>query len=198
VIKIAADMLLGEQELSDQARNSVIRIRRNASDMEELMEALLLLAREFDLGLSAEDVCVNDVLEEEVERTRQSMLDKPVNLEIDHQCRLHVQASEKALSMLLGNLLRNAAKYTEQGEIRVSIGESGVLIEDSGIGMTKDELEKVFTPYYRAPGSTQAGHGVGLSIVSRLSDRFGWKVDMDSEPEQGTRVTVGFPGAVCQ
>ena len=198
VIKIAADMLLSEQELSEQARNSVRRIRRNAGDMEELMEALLLLAREFDLGLSVEDVCVNDVLEEEIERVRMSLADKPVRIEVSKTCQLHVQASEKALSMLLGNLLRNAANYTEQGVISVTVTEKGVVIEDSGVGMSKEELENVFTPYYRAPGTSQSGHGVGLSIVKRLSDRFGWNVKMDSELEHGTRVTVGFPGAACQ
>jgi signal transduction histidine kinase len=198
VIKIAADMLLSEQELSEQARNSVKRIRRNAADMEDLMEALLLLAREFDLGLSVEDVCVNDVLDEEIERVRLSLGDKPVSIEVSDACQLHVQASEKALAMLFGNLLRNAANYTEQGVISVTVTEKGVMIEDSGVGMSKEELENVFTPYYRAPGTSQSGHGVGLSIVKRLSDRFGWNVKMDSELEHGTRVTVGFPGAACQ
>jgi signal transduction histidine kinase len=100
--------------------------------------------------------------------------------------------------MLFGNLLRNAANYTEQGVISVTVTEKGVMIEDSGVGMSQEELKNVFTPYYRAPGTSQSGHGVGLSIVKRLSDRFGWNVKMDSELEHGTRVTVGFPGAACQ
>jgi len=197
VIKIAADMLLSEQELSDQARNSVERILRNAGDMEELMEALLLLARESDLGLSIDEVCVNDVLDEEVERVRQAIGDKPVIFEIKHDCRLYVQASAKALTMLLGNLLRNAANYTDQGSIMVTLNNSGVTIEDSGVGMTEEQLGKVFTPYYRAPGATRAGHGVGLSIVKRLSDRFDWPLEMNSEPGAGTSVQVFFPSGKC-
>ena len=198
VIKIAADMLLSEQELSEQARNSVMRIRRNASDMEDLMEALLLLARESDLGLSIDEVSVNDVLEEEIDRARVAIGDKPVTIKIDHACRLFIPASAKALSMLLGNLLRNAVNYTEQGEIRVTVDEHGVCIEDSGVGMTQEQLGKAFTPYYRAPGATRAGHGVGLSIVKRLSDRFSWPVVMDSQPGEGTRVTVSLPGGTCR
>lgn len=197
VIKIAADMLLSEQELSDQARNSVERIRRNAGDMEELMEALLLLARESDLGLSIDEVCVNDVLDEEVERVSQAIGDKPVVFEIKQDCRLYVQASAKALAMLLGNLLRNAANYTDQGAIMITLNNSGVTIEDSGVGMTEEQLGKVFTPYYRAPGATRAGHGVGLSIVKRLSDRFNWPLEMNSEPGQGTSVQVFFPNGKC-
>ncbi|MGD8934651.1 MAG: histidine kinase dimerization/phospho-acceptor domain-containing protein, partial [Gammaproteobacteria bacterium] len=67
VINIAADMLLSGQELPAAAKKSVIRIKRAAADMEELTEAFLLLARESDQGLSAELVCINDIIEEEVE-----------------------------------------------------------------------------------------------------------------------------------
>jgi len=198
VIKIAADMLLSEQELSEQACNSVRRIRRNADDMEDLMEALLLLARESDLGLSVDEICINDILEEEVERVRLALGDKPVTIEVRHDCRLLFDASAKALAMLFGNLLRNAANYTEQGGVQVTVDRSGVTIEDSGVGMSEEQLQRAFTPYYRAPGATRAGHGVGLSIVKRLSDRFHWPLQMDSETGRGTRVRVEFPTARCQ
>ena len=59
-------------------------------------------------------------------------------------------------------------------------------------GMAPEEVEKVFKPFYRA-GRQRGGHGVGLTIVKRLSDRFGWPVHVESSPGVGTRVTVGFP-----
>ena len=161
------------------------------------MEALLLLARESDLGLSIDEVCINDVLDEEVERTRQAIGDKPVIIKVEHGCRLYVQASAKAIAMLLGNLLRNAANYTDEGMIKVTLNNEGVKIEDSGVGMTEEQLGKVFTPYYRAPGATRAGHGVGLSIVKRLSDRFSWPLKMISEAGEGTCVRVFFPAGKC-
>jgi len=198
VIKIAADMLLSEQDLPEQAQKSVLRIRRNAADMEGLMEALLLLARESDLGLSLDDVYINEIIDEEIERSRPAIGDKPVEIDVVHECRLRTRASAKALSMLFGNLLRNSINYTDQGTILVNISHTGVRIEDSGIGMTEEQVEKAFTPYYRAAGAMYAGHGVGLSIVKRLSDRFDWPLEISSQLEQGTRVQVTFPDSSCQ
>lgn len=198
VIKIATDMLLSEQDLPDKARKSVLRIRRNAGDMEDLIEALLLLARESDLGLSIEPVCVNDVVDEELERVQPAIGDKPIEIFVEHKCRSTIQASPKALSMMLGNLLRNAANYTNEGAIHVTIDKHGVTIVDSGVGMTPEQLEQAFVPYYRAPGTTGSGHGVGLNIVRRLTDRFRWQLQMHSEPGQGTSVNIQFPDNTCE
>lgn len=195
VIRIAADMLLSEQELERPVRNSVLRIKRSASDMEELTEAFLLLARESEHGNRGEPVCVNDVVAEELERAGLMVGDKPLQLESSASCRLFVDGSDRALSVLVGNLLRNAVSYTDQGYIRVHIGDERLEVEDSGQGMDADEVGKVFTPFFRGGDRQRGGHGVGLTIVKRFSDRFGWPVRIDSTPGVGTRVVVEFPGA---
>jgi signal transduction histidine kinase len=194
VILIAADMLASEQELSPHALESVDRIRRAANDMEELVEVFLLLARESDQGLRAESVCVNDVIREELERAKLVMArDKPIDVEIREDGQLTVPASDKVVSVLIGNLLRNAFSYTDAGRVSVTIRGREVVIEDSGVGMEQEEVQKAFEPFFRGRPSRRGGHGVGLTIVKRLSDRFDWPVNIESEPGVGTRVTVRFP-----
>jgi len=198
VIRIAADMLLSDHELDDSARRSVTRIKRAAADMEELMEALLILARESEQGLSVDKVCLNDVVTEELERARLAAGEKPVALERSDECRLVTSGSEKALSVLVGNLLRNAYSYTDAGRIRVVVRDRELVIEDSGIGIPQQQVGELFKPYFRANPARRGGHGVGLTIVKRLSDRFNWPVRIDSQPGVGTTVTVSFPGARCE
>ncbi len=198
VIGIAADLLLAEQELSPPARNSVLRIQRAASDMEELVEAFLLLAREADQSLSFDPVCVNDVVAEELERARMIARDKPVEVESSAECRMLTMASDKVLSILIGNVLRNALSYTDAGRVSVTIGRRQLVIEDSGIGMDAQQVEQAFKPYFRGEPQRRGGHGVGLTIVKRLSDRFRWPVEITSEPGVGTRVTIRFPQAQCE
>lgn len=198
VIKIAADMLLSEQELDRQARNSVLRIKRSATDMEELTEAFLLLARESERGLSLEPVCVNDVVDYELERARELIGDKPVTVERSAECRLVVQSSEKALSVLVGNLMRNAFSYTDAGTVHLQVKRGSLIIEDSGIGISDEKIEQVFEPFVRGDSRKRGGHGVGLTIVKRLSERFGWLVHIDSTVGVGTRVIVEFPDATCE
>jgi signal transduction histidine kinase len=61
--------------------------------------------------------------------------------------------------------------------------------------MTPAELERVFEAFFRGGEKRMGGHGIGLSIVQRLSERFGWPVKVESEAGKGTRATVSFPRA---
>jgi signal transduction histidine kinase len=99
------------------------------------------------------------------------------------------------LSILIGNLIRNAFSYTDEGRVTVHVGDGFVRIEDSGIGIPKQEVESVFKPFHQGHAKRRGGFGVGLTIVRRLSERFNWPVHIESQPEIGTRVTVTFPAA---
>ena len=197
VIKIAADMLLSEQELNRHARNSVLRIKRSATDMEELTEAFLLLAREVDRKYSAEPACINEITEYELERARYLLHGKPITVSFDAECVLLTPAPEKVLSVLIGNLIRNAFSYTDEGTVKIHISGNALAIEDSGVGMQSEEVGQVFKPFFRGGSRARGGHGVGLTIVKRLSDRFGWPIRLDSTVGVGTRVVVEFLDATC-
>jgi signal transduction histidine kinase len=195
VIQMAAEMLLADPALSEAGRRSVDRIRRSTRDMQELIGAFLLLARESEVGLPLESVCVNDLVAEEVERARLLAEGRPVAWSIRADCRLHLDAPDRALSVLVGNLLRNAFSYTDAGEVTVDIHPAGLVIRDTGIGIPPDRMREMYEPFVRADASRRGGHGVGLTIVRRLSDRFGWPVEISSQPGVGTRVEIRFPGA---
>ena len=68
-------------------------------------------------------------------------------------------------------------------------------MSDTGVGMTTDELTRVFEPFYRGGDRSRDGQGIGLSIVRRLSERYGWRVNLDSEAGRGTTATIRFPVA---
>jgi signal transduction histidine kinase len=195
VIKIAANMLLTEQELGHAARNSVLRIKRSATDMEELVDVFLLLARESDQGLSQDPVCVNDIVAEEIQSSSVLLEGKPIEVRHTADVKLTAISSEKVLSVLIGNLIRNAFSYTDEGVVEIHVGEGFVRIEDSGVGMPSQDVEQVFKPFFRGQSRRRGGFGVGLTIVKRLSDRFNWPVSIESKPDVGTKVVVEFPGA---
>ena len=109
-----------------------------------------------------------------------------------------MEGNRQALAVVIGNLLRNAFAYTDEGRIEVQIGHDAVTISDSGVGMDAQGIKEVFRPYYRGQPQRRGGHGVGLTIVRRFADRFSWSVKIDSRPGEGTRVRVGFPHARCE
>ena len=195
VIRMSAGMLEGDAGLSEAGRRSVARIARAARDMEELTSAFLMLARESATGLPLESACVNDVLAEELDRARLLATDKPIESRLEATHRVHVDAPEKLLPVMLGNLLRNAFSYTDAGEVTVEVGPGTVVIRDTGVGIAPGKLDAMYQPFVRGDTGRRGGHGVGLTIVRRLSDRFGWPVTIDSTPGVGTRVTIRFPDA---
>jgi signal transduction histidine kinase len=193
VIKIASELLLNDVNLSDANRRTVVRIKNNAADMEELIQALLLLARESDNVLSLDPVCVNDVVEEEMDRAQELLSGKSIDVNCDVQKKLTVKASDKVLSILIGNLIRNAYSYTDDGNVAINITGQQLTIKDSGIGMPSEDVEKMFKPFQRGQSRQRGGYGVGLTIVKMLSDRFHWPINIESEINKGTTITVHFP-----
>lgn len=195
VIQIATGILEADTQLGEASRRSVARIARAARDMEELTSAFLMLARESQTGLPVEAICVNDVLTEELDRARLLAAGKPLESRVTATHRLYLDAPEKVLPVLLGNLLRNAFSYTDAGEVTVEVGADSVVIRDTGKGIAPEQVDAMYQPFVRGESGGRGGHGVGLTIVRRLSDRFGWPVRIDSTPGVGTRVEIHFPAA---
>lgn len=195
VIKIASEMLLSREDMSEANRATADKIHRAAKDMEELTQAFLLLAREAESGLAKERVCLNDIVRSEMARCELVYAAKDLHLDYQQSGRVWVSSSPKVLAVVVGNLIRNACAYTDHGHVNVSITAGAVRIEDSGIGISDDQIEAVFSPYFRAPNARESGHGIGLSLVKRMTDRFGWPIDIASRPGHGTVVEVQFPEA---
>ena len=193
IIKVAGDVLADEPELSPFAKRSLTRIRRSVREMEALIETFLVLARESDTGLPEEDFLVNDVVRDEVERYRDLLGGKPVELKLEEGGRFALHAPPRVCAVVIGNLIRNACMYTERGEIRVRVEGGSVRVSDTGCGMDDNALDRAFQPFNYG---RLDGHGIGLTIVRRIAERFGWPVEFASAPGDGTVATLRFPRAM--
>lgn len=194
VIKSSVALLDKRDDWGAGEKRALVLIKQTISDMESLIETLLLLAREEFSALPQEDIMVNDLIVNVSQQVEQAVGNDSISLTLEEKCLLSVEASEKVLNILFSNLLRNAFSYTPSGEIAIIIDEGAVTIKDSGVGMGEQVLENVYKPFFRAQ-SNNKGHGLGLSIVKRFCNRFGWTLKMISKPGKGTEVTVSFPEA---
>lgn len=195
VIRVATDVMEDDGSLSEYQRRSLMRIRGAVREMEALIEAFLILAREDYRGLPEEDFELGELVREEIEKIRPLLAGKPVELHLEESGRFRLHASPRVFSVMFGNLLRNAALYTERGRIVVRILDRALEVEDTGCGMSREQLERAFDPFYRGGREGSRGHGIGLTIVRRLSERFGWPVSLESEPGKGTLARIQFPDA---
>jgi PAS domain S-box-containing protein len=123
----------------------------------------------------------------------------------DANMRLRVSGDENRLCQILVNLVSNAVKFSEQGEIIVSVGvrsESSKTTEllfsvtDCGIGMTDEVKQQIFTPFTKVDeqaAGKQQGTGLGLAICKQLVEYMGGEIGVDSQPGEGTRIWFTVP-----
>lgn len=192
VIRVAADLMQDDPDLPQRSHRSLERIRRATRDMEAVIDAFLILARDASVEPQRETFDVHEVVYEEVEKARALLEGKPVELHLHENAQPRLHASPRVLSVMLGHLLRNACTFTERGEIDVVLEKDRISVRDTGIGMCANTLARAYDPFYRADIANPERKGMGLAIVARLGERFGWPVQIDSEPGEGTLAIIRF------
>jgi len=186
VIKGAAELMLTDETLDSRKRKRVMRIARAVDEMGEITAALLALARETADASSHSTECdVEVVAREVIEHYQELFHHKPVAVILEVQSPLTVRVDHAILSMVLGNLLRNALSFTERGQVIVRIDKNRIQVEDTGPGLGSDDPEKLFQPYVRG-NLNSSGSGIGLSLVWRLCQLTAWRVTLANRPEGGT------------
>jgi signal transduction histidine kinase len=195
VFKGSLDLLEDNPDRPAHERKALARMRRTVEDMEALLETLLMLARESEVEIPKDDVVVNDLVARQLDLLAPTTHGTGNTIATHEQAELRVRAPAKVVEIVIGNLLRNAINYTRDGRIDVTITQSSVRVADTGIGMSGQELERAFDPFYRADESRgmTRGHGLGLSIVKRLVRQFGWSISAHSRSGEGTTIEVRFP-----
>jgi signal transduction histidine kinase len=192
VIRVATDLMQSDPDLPERTQRSQARMQRAVRDMEAVVDAFLLLAREGEIEPQREDFRVADVVEEEVDKARPLLAGKPVELIVDARASPRLHASPRVLGVMLGNLLANACVFTARGSIEINIASDRVVVRDTGIGMSPETLQRAFDPFFRGDQANPAGRGMGLSIVRQLGDRFHWPVNLESSAGVGTTATIRF------
>ncbi len=195
VIRMGSDVMLADPDLSPRLQRSLQRIQRAGRDMEAVIDAFLILAREADVEPLSQDFAVRDVVVEEVEQARALLAGKQVELRLSESASPMLHAPPQVLGVMLGNLLRNACSHTDIGTIDVRIEHDRISVHDTGVGMSNDQIERAFDPFYRREDDGQGGMGIGLSIVRRLGERVDWPVSLQSTLGQGTTATILFAPA---
>jgi len=191
VIRGAVELLLSKPELDDRTRARLLRIQRAEQQCTDLISALLLLSRN-ERGHGNTDVA--RVAEQLFDAHRGQLGSKPLTLRLEGgPGQVVVDAPESAVTVALGNLVGNAVKYTQQGEVVVRLRDNAVDVIDSGPGLSAEDAARLFERGYRGTHAEHSqGGGIGLSIVRRLCDLYGWSVRVVPGEQQGVVATLTF------
>lgn len=183
VIKMSTDMLSDEPSMSDFGKRSVQRIRRATREMESLVEALLILAREADNGQGEQDFVVNDVLRDELANAREMLHGHPIELQLDEPATFALHGSPRVFAVLCWQLIRHASQYTGQGTVQVTVQPGMVSVSATAGG----EQESPATPGQR---------GFEYAIAQRISERFAWPLSLHVQGGNRYVAEIRFPKPV--
>lgn len=178
VIKMSADMLADDPMLGEFGQRSVQRIKRSTREMEALVEALLILARESDNGLTEEDFIVNDVIRHELPDVLDMLEGRPITLDLEEPARFMLHGSPRVFAVLCWQLIRNACQQAEGGTVVVTV------------------MPGVVTVTHRGEMSTPAAvnrHGFELAIAQRISERFHWPLELQTREGRRHIARIRFP-----
>jgi signal transduction histidine kinase len=186
--------------LAAEQEDTLARMLRTAGEQLALIDDLLDLARieQGKLACTPQAMAVASVVPSLAQMMEALLRDRPVRFELDVPPDVVAHADPERVRQVLVNLLANAAKFTNEGCVRLvaAADPTGVRIavEDTGPGIEPELRAHVLEPFVR--GTTgRSGSGLGLAIVARLVDAMRGTIAIDSEPGRGTRVELRLPAA---
>jgi PAS domain S-box-containing protein len=174
----------------------LLNLINNILDISRI-EAGKTLLRNDPIGLTS---CVQTA----VNIVNYELKEKKLTLELSLDSKLPkvVQGDETRLKQIIVNLLHNAIKFTDRGSIKVAVERVNkkiiqFIISDTGVGMTPDQVQNIFEPFFQAGTMSQKlkGTGLGLAISKHLVEIMGGEITVESEPGQGSSIsfTVELP-----
>ena len=199
-----------EGSISGEQREELETAQRCAHSLLSLLNDILDLSKIESGKMGLEKIpfqlksVVNEAIKTHQVRARQKRVDLVADVSPDVADTVY--GDPMRLRQVLGNLLSNAIKFTESGHVRVFLRTAAVLkegrtefellVEDSGVGIPADKLEKIFDKFTQADGSITrryGGTGLGLTITRRLVEMFGGKIWVESIEGHGSKFFVRIP-----
>jgi len=192
IIQGAVELMEDDDRLDEKQQKRIARVGRAARQMIDLTSALLMMARENTPDEPVEPDCdVCDVVRDAV-ATHRHLVSAKTKVELAYCSHPRIAAERTLLGIVVANLIRNAFAYTESGTVAIVVDDNCLTVTDTGRGIHEEEIGKVFQRHFK--GSTSTGAGIGLSLVKRICDRYGWETVIESTEGRGTTAQLFFAG----
>ena len=199
VLRGTLEVLIRKPRTAEEYEQKVKTALGSIDRMSTMIDQLLALARvengknlvkeELELIAFLEELADQFSLEKQQKVVFQSLLSLPI----------YVRTNEKSLEMILGNLLENAVKYSQEGnEVFLRVGrekEAFIEVVDLGCGIAPEQLDQIFDPFFRAQEALDRGipgTGLGLAIVKKLAQESGIQLSVRSEKGKGSTFRLDF------
>ena len=185
----AIDIL--ESSTDDPAgKRALARLQRACSEMLAFIEATLFLSREDSTTIQDQTPAdLVKIINEQIEDNSEKLREQDISLETVFSAEPCLSQPASILQITVSNILRNAIEHSPQGTIEIRPDQDSLIINDNGAGIPEADLPHI---YDRSYTTKAGGTGLGLNLVKRICDRFGWDIEITSLTGAGTTVNIRF------
>ncbi|MDX1520486.1 MAG: ATP-binding protein [Anaerolineae bacterium] len=205
IMTLHVGSLLKYKSLDEAKRFEMLEtIQRQANLLERLVENILELSRlDGGLQLHKEAFDLVELSRQITQELEPLAMKKGIGLNFKtSDDKITVEADPNQIERVVRNLVDNAIKYTNEGKIAISLNttykedqtQAVVQVEDTGIGLSNDQIKRLFERFYRAdPSHNIPGTGLGLSIAKEIAKKHNGDINVESEPGKGSKFTIYLP-----
>ncbi len=189
---IASMRLQIQSEDSDLSRRLDADLNRIEAYVEMVLTFLRLDSDSTDYVIK--EISLDDVIRPVIRKFARDFISKKLSMDFKPSG-IKVLSDEKWLSFVIEQVLSNSVKYTNSGGINIYMAEPEVLcIEDTGIGITAEDLPRIFENGYTGYNGREdkRASGIGLYLCKRICDNLGHRIKAESTPSEGTRILLDF------
>lgn len=191
VIQGAVELLAEQHGADSPAQNALSRIQRAVREMSEFTAALLSLARESDATHAHAAQCdVIGLLPRVIEGQQATTPEKSVDLSMDSEQPLRVNAPDSMVAMVIGNVVRNALQHGSGSTVYCQLRDATLTVSNAGT-IDENVAHRIFERNF---STRSGGHGMGLYLVRRICERYGWRIEFANDADN-TTVTLRFTPA---
>jgi signal transduction histidine kinase len=184
------ELMEEDSQLQEKQQERIARIGRATRGMIDMTAALLLMGREANSDESVIQKCdVCDIVSHIIDMHRH-LLRAQTSVKLLCPSHPHIEAERTLFGIVVANLVRNAFTYTPSGSVTITVKDNSLTVTDTGSGIHSEEIGKVFQRHFKGSGST--GSGIGLSLVKRICDKYGWETIIESTEGVGTSAQLIF------
>ena len=183
---------ISRENLDIKSAKKIDRIDIAARTISNIYNDLTYVALKNEVVSKREHVNITALIQERAEFFKVIATQKKIDCILHLSENIFLNVDKAKMTRLIDNLISNAIKYNKKGGfIKITLRKSFFVIEDSGIGMLKQEIVDIFERYTRF-NKSEGGFGIGLNIVAAIAREYHLTIDVDSIPEKGTKVKISW------
>ncbi len=172
------------------AKDELNRIEIASKTLSRIYDDLTYINFHHKVSKNLEELNISKLLKERIEYFYALAKTKNINISANIKDDITLKIDKNDALRLIDNIISNAIKYNKiDGNINIYLDENKFIVEDSGIGINKKDLDKITNRYLRV-NSSEGGFGIGLNIVNMVINEYSFKLDITSKINKGTKVTI--------